>query len=349
MNGCVNMLGSDLYRQALGKSVGAVKVRDKSFLITGATGLIGSCIIDLLMACNNLGYNNNVYALGRSTKKLQDRFPNYIDSPLFHIIEQNIIEPISGGIEFDYIFHGASNADPVSYAKYPVETMTTNILGTNNVLEYGKKHLGCKLLIMSTFEVYGEKGQGNYTETDAGIIDFNAFRSCYPESKRSVEILSRCYHSEYSVDVRVARLSSIYGPTMAKNDSKAHAQFLKKAINGENIVLKSKGLQKRTYTYVIDAVTALMCLMFKGLAGDSYNISNENSIATIAEVADICANLAGTSVDFDIPSELEAKGFSKPQNCILDNTKLKALGWTGRYTLKEGLQETFNILIQNKD
>ena len=349
MSGYGSILESKLYQQSIREITDTVEVKNKTFLVTGATGLIGSCIIDLLMACNNLGYSNNVYALGRSAKKLQDRFPNYIGSPLFHIIEQNIIEPISGRIEFDYIFHGASNADPVSYAKYPVETMTTNILGTNNMLEYGRNHPSCKLLIMSTFEVYGEKGQGNYTETDAGIIDFNAFRSCYPESKRSVEILSRCYHSEYSVDVRVARLSSIYGPTMAKNDSKAHAQFLKKAINGENIVLKSKGLQKRTYTYVIDAVTALMCLMFKGLAGDSYNISNENSIATIAEVADICANLAGTSVDFDIPSELEAKGFSKPQNCILDNTKLKALGWTGRYTIKEGLLETFNILIQNKD
>ena len=348
MNGYINILGSDLYQQALRKIVRTVEVRDKNFLITGATGLIGSCIIDLLMACNNLGYNNNIYALGRSTKKLQDRFPNYINSPLFHIIEQNIIEPIAADIKFDFIFHGASNADPVSYAKYPVETMTTNILGTNNVLEYGKSHLDCKLLIMSTFEVYGDKGQDEYTETDAGIIDFNAFRSCYPESKRSVEILSRCYHSEYDVDVRVARLSSIYGPTMAVDDSKAHAQFLKKAINRENIVLKSKGLQKRTYTYVFDAVTALMCVMFKGQPGESYNISNEKSIATIAEVAGICAKLAGTDVVFDIPSELEAKGFSKPQNCILDNSKLKELGWEGHYSIKGGLLDTYNILLQSK-
>lgn len=348
MSGYVNIIENKIYQQSIRKIVETVDVKDKTFLVTGATGLIGSCIIDLLMECNNLGYNNNVYALGRSEKKLQSRFSNYNKNPLFHILEQNIIEPISDNIEFDYIFHGASNADPVSYAKYPVETMTTNILGSNNVLEYGKKHHGCKILIMSTFEVYGNKGQDNYIETDAGVIDFNAFRSCYPESKRSVEILSRCYHSEYKVDVRVARLSSIYGPTMAIDDSKAHAQFLKKAINGDNIVLKSKGLQKRTYAYVIDAVTALMSVMFKGLAGESYNISNEKSIATIAEVAGICAKLAGTEVVFDIPSELEAKGFSKPQNCILDNAKLRGLGWTGSYTINEGLLETYNILKQIK-
>ena len=348
MNGCINMFGSDLYQQALRKIVGTVEVRDKSFLVTGATGLIGSCIIDLLMECNNLGYNNNVYALGRSAKKLQDRFSNYIDSPLFHIIEQNIIEPIDADIKFDFIFHGASNADPGSYAKYPVETMTTNFLGTNNVLEYGKSHPGCKLLIMSTFEVYGDKGQDIYIETDSGVIDINAIRSCYPESKRSVEILSRCYNNEYDVDVRVARLSSIYGPTMAIDDSKAHAQFLKKAINGENIILKSKGLQKRTYTYVIDAVTALMCVMFKGLPGEAYNISNENSVASIAEVAYTCAEIANTRVSYDMPSELEARGFSKPQNCILDNSKLKELGWEGRYSIKDGLFETYNILLQGK-
>ena len=338
------MINNQIYRESLEQVLNFVEVSNASFLVTGASGLIGSCLIDLLMLANKKGSNNKVYALSRSRKKLESRFPDYVWNPNFVVLEQNICQPIDDSLQFDYIFHGASNADPVSYAKYPVETMTTNILGTNNVLEYGKKHPGCKLLIMSTFEVYGYKGQDIYIETDAGVIDFNAFRSCYPESKRSVEILSRCYHSEYNVDVRVARLSSIYGPTMAVDDSKAHAQFLKKAINGENIVLKSKGLQKRTYTYVIDAVTALMSVMFKGLAGESYNISNEKSIATIAEVADICANLAGTDVDFDIPSELEAKGFSKPQNCILDNSKLKSLGWKGLYTVKRGFGECYNIL-----
>lgn len=344
MNGCIKMINNQIYRESLEQVLNAIEVSNASFLVTGASGLIGSCLIDLLMLANGKGSNNKVYALGRSKEKLESRFPDYVGSPYFVILEQNICQPLDDTLQFDYIIHGASNADPISYAKYPVETMTTNIMGAYNVLEYGRKHNSSKILLMSTFEVYGYTGSDVYTEPDAGIIDFNAFRACYPESKRSMEILSRCYVSEYNVNVRVARLSSIYGPTMAADDSKAHAQFLRNAMDGKDIVLKSEGLPRRTYTYVVDAVTGLLCVLFHGVIAESYNISNENAIASIAEVAKICAEIAGTKVIFDIPTELEAKGFSKPQNCILDNSKLKSLGWQGSYTIKRGFSECYNIL-----
>ena len=344
MNGCINMINNQIYRESLEQVLSAIEVSNASFLVTGASGLIGSCLIDLLMLANRKGLNNKVYALGRSREKLESRFPDYIGNPNFEVIEQNICQPLDDSLQFDYILHGASNADPISYAKYPVETMTTNIMGAYNVLEYGRKHASCKILLMSTFEVYGNTGSDVYAESEAGVIDFNAFRACYPESKRSMEILSRSYVSEYNVNVRVARLSSIYGPTMAANDSKAHAQFLRNAMAGKDIVLKSEGLPRRTYTYVVDAVTGLLCVLFYGKVAESYNISNENAIASIAEVAKICAEIAGTKVIFDIPSELETKGFSKPQNCILDNNKLKSLGWRGSYTVKKGFSECYNIL-----
>lgn len=344
MNGCINMINNLIYKESLEQALSAIEVSNASFLVTGASGLIGSCIIDLLMLANVKGANNKVYALGRSRKKLESRFPDYVGNPNFVIIEQNICQPIDETLQFDYILHGASNADPISYAKYPVETMTTNIMGAYNILEYGRKHTSCRILLMSTFEVYGNTGSDIYVEPDAGVIDFNIFRACYPESKRSMEILSRCYVSEYNVNVRVARLSSIYGPTMAADDSKAHAQFLRNALAGKDIVLKSEGLPRRTYTYVVDAITGLLCVLFRGVVAESYNISNEKAIASISEVAKICAEIAGTKVIFDIPSELEAKGFSKPQNCILDNGKLKSLGWQGNYTVKKGFDECYKIL-----
>ena len=153
-----------------------------------------------------------------------------------------------------------------------------------NILEYGRKHTSCRIILMSTFEVYGNTGKDVYTESESGVIDFNAFRACYPESKRSMEILSRCYVNEYNVNVRVARLSSIYGPTMAANDSKAHAQFLRNALECKDIVLKSEGLPRRSYTYVVDAITGLLCVLFRGIVAESYNISNENAISSIAEI-----------------------------------------------------------------
>ncbi len=156
--------------------------------------------------------------------------------------------------------------------------------------------------------------------------------------------MARCYVDEYGVNANVARLSSIYGPTMTANDSKAHAQFLRNALEGKDIVLKSKGLQKRTYCYVIDAISGILTVLFKGNNAESYNVSNEKSIASIAEVANTVAKIAGRKVVFDLPSEIEQNGFSKPQNCILDNKKLRALGWEGKYSLDAGLEECYNIL-----
>lgn len=341
------MVENKLYRDSLLQVIDDVEVSNKSFLITGASGLIGSCLIDLLMLANENGKQNHIYALGRSKSKLEKRFAAFIGNEYFHIVEQDICTPISDNLHFDFIVHGASNADPVSYAKYPVETMTTNIMGGHNILEYGRKHTSCRITMLSTFEVYGNTSADVYKESDAGVIDFNAFRSCYPESKRSIEILSRCYVGEYGVNVNVARLCSIYGPTMLANDSKAHAQFMKNAIEGKDIVLKSKGLPRRTYCYVVDAVTGILAVLFRGKAEESYNVSNENAVASIAEVAQVCADIAGTKVIFDLPSEIEAKGFSKPQNCILDNSKLRELGWKGRYDVNRGFSECIQILCKS--
>ena len=344
MNGCVRKNANSIYYNSLVKLLDSVEVSNACFLVTGASGLIGSCLIDLLMLANENGANNTIFALGRSRDKLVSRFPQYVNNPKFVMLEQNICQPLDKSLCFDYILHGASNADPISYARYPAETMTTNFLGSYNVLEYSREHEKCKILIMSTFEVYGNTGNDEYIEADAGIIDFNELRSCYPESKRAVETLSQCYASEYDINVRVARLSSVYGPFMSKDDSKAHAQFLRNAVNGNDIVLKSKGLSRRSYTYVLDAVSALFCVLFRGKIAESYNISNENSIASIAEIASVCAKLSGTKVIYDLPSELEAKGFSKPQNCILDNHKVRDLGWLARYSVIDGFSECIKIL-----
>lgn len=342
------MVENSIYKESLLRVVPAVEVSGKHILVTGASGLIGSCLIDLMMLANETGKQNHIYALGRSQAKLEKRFSAFVGNVFFHIIEQDVCQQLPEELVFDYIMHGASNADPVSYAKYPVETMTTNIMGGLNILEYGKKHPDCRITLLSTFEVYGNTGSDEYSESDAGVIDFNAFRSCYPESKRSIEILSRCYVSEYGVNVNVARLCSIYGPTMLANDSKAHAQFIKNALEGKDIVLKSQGLPRRTYCYVVDAVTGILKVMFCGKVSESYNISNDQAVASIAEVAQIAAGISGTKVVFDLPSEIEAKGFSKPQNCILNNQKLRDLGWRGAYSVKDGMAETINILKQKQ-
>ena len=207
------------YQESIHDLVKELPINNCSFLITGATGLIGSCIIDTLLYANVKGANFKIYAMSRSRKKVMEKFGDKV---------------------------------------------------------------------------------------------------------------------------------SVYGPTMLKSDSKAHGQFIKNALNKENIVLKSKGEQRRTYSYVVDVVSGIFKVLFNGLNGEIYNVANENSIASIAEVASICAEIAGTKVVFDLPDKIEKKGFSQSKDCILDNSKLKSLGWNGKYTLKQGLVETIESLREDK-
>lgn len=330
-----------MYEESIRELAEKLSLRDVAILVTGATGLIGSCIIDVLSIANiELGANIKIYALSRNKEKVEKRFGTNVIP-----IIQDIVEPLKMENEYDYIIHGASNADPKLYAVQPVETILTNIIGSKNVLDYCIKHSKTRMLLTSSFEVYGQlKDQDIYSENMSGIIDQTILRNGYPESKRCSELLLRSYVDEYDINAMIVRLPSVYGPTMLKSDSKAHAQFIKNALNGENIVLKSKGEQRRTYCYVIDVVSALFKVLCVGKSGEIYNISNISSVASIAEVAKICAEIAGTEVVFDIPDAVEARGFSQSKNCILDNRKIQELGWTGKYSLRDGLEETLECL-----
>jgi len=313
---------------------------DGNFLITGATGLIGSCIIDVLIEANRNGAHYRIYAMSRSEERIKKRFSDDV-IPVVHDVE----EPIESEIKYDYIIHCASNADPKSYANFPVETILTNILGSRNILDYCRKHSNTRMLLTSTFEIYGSiDGVSVYEENMSGVIDQTILRNGYPESKRSCELLLRSYVDEYNVNAVIVRLPSVYGSTMVQSDSKAHAQFIKNALMHENIVLKSKGEQTRTYSYVIDVVSGIFKVLFEGKKGEVYNISNERSIASIYDVAKTCADIANTEIIFELPDEIEEKGFSHSMDCILDNKKLKSLGWEAKYSLSEGLKETIETL-----
>jgi nucleoside-diphosphate-sugar epimerase len=339
---------TSVYPFSLSRFVDAVETSGSTFLITGATGLIGSCMVDLLMKANEMKIHpNRVLAMGRSTCKLKQRFEGYLTSPYFTVIEQDIRNPWNPIPEVDYLIHAASFSDPVSYAKYPVETLLTIVDGTRQVLEYGRQHAGCRIVFLSSYLVYGDVVSEIYTEDKTGLIDFTKIRSCYPEGKRAAENLLFDYVDEYKVKANIARLSCIYGPTMDREDSKAHAQFFRNALRGEDIVLKSDGKQQRIYTYVIDAVTGILCVLFRGKEGEIYNVCNSKSVASIRDVAEIVAAWAHRKVVYGEPSATERKGFSKPQDCLLNNDKLVELGWKEAYMIKDGIEETLCSLNES--
>ena len=308
--------------------------KNKTVLVTGANGLIGSYLSEYLSYTGA-----TVYAMSRSLEKLKQRFCN---NSKICLIEQDLNEKININVSFDYIIHAASNAHPLAFSQDPVGTMKTNLFGTMNLLEHIKL-TGGKFLYLSTGEIYGNNIDHAFTENDLGIVDTKISRSCYPESKRAAETLCISYANQFNIDVKIARLCYIYGSTIMDTNSRADAQFLRNAIYGEDIVLKSKGEQKRTYCYVADAVCALLYILIYGEKNGFYNISNPNSIVSVKKYAEILAEIAGVKLQFEMPDAIEANGYSKQADSILDSSKLQKLGWKPLFDIYDGLKRTYTI------
>ncbi len=329
------------------------KLQNKTVLVTGATGFIGSFIIHALMRKNETdGLNVKVLALVRNADRARTTFGEYEKVGSLSFLEQDVTVPLPTAERADFIIHCASNAAPKEYSLYPVETMKTNFYGTLNLLDYAKAVSAESFLYVSTIEVYGTThGVNKIDENTYGEIDAMKVRSCYPLSKKSCETLSISYADEYGINVKIGRLSYIFGPGMKQGDSKIVAVFPKCIADGENIVMKSKGEQLRSYTYVTDAITGLLTVLLDGENGGAYNIASKLCVTTIAGIAHTLVDSypeKGLKVIFDLPTEAEAKGFSLIENAVLDSDKLEALGWEPQTDLVTGLKNVVAEQIELK-
>lgn len=349
----MNLYQNDLYLDDLNYVAGIAlpwdKLKDKSILISGATGLVGSFLVDVLMTKNEAdGLNCTVYALSRNAQKASDRFSKWKDDLHLQFIPYDINLPFKrddlGTV--DYVLHMASNTHPMQYSTDPIGTITTNIIGVQNMLDFAVDHHASRFAFTSSNEVYGEnRGDTEmFTEEYCGYINCNTMRAGYPESKRCGEALCQAYKAQKGLDIVIPRLTRSYGPTMLMSDTKAISQFIRKGIAGEDIVLKSAGTQYYSYTYVSDAVSGLLYVLLNGENGEAYNIADERSDIMMKDLAAIIAGVAGKKVVFEIPDAVEAAGYSTATKARLDGNKLKKLGWDAKYSINEGIKRTIEIL-----
>ncbi len=349
----MNLYANELYMEDV-RSVANLnlpwgKLRNKSIMLSGATGLIGSFMIDVILEKNTLdGLNCTVYALGRNEKKAKERFTKYEEDSHFVFIPYDVKFPlIRDDLEtVDYILHLASNTHPLLYSTDPIGTITTNIIGVQNMLEFAMIHHATRFAFASSNEVYGEN-RGDvelFDEEYCGYINCNTLRAGYPESKRCGEALCQAYKYQKGLDVVITRLTRSYGPTMIMSDTKAVSQFIKKCISGEDIVLKSAGTQYYSYTYMADAVSGLLWILLTGENGEAYNIAFEDGDIMLKDLASIIADLNGKNVKFEIPDAIEAAGYSKATKARLDGSKLQKLGWQPQYNIRTGMERTIRIL-----
>ena len=328
------------------------KLQNKSVLLSGATGLLGSFLVDVLMQKNMVGLNCTVYALGRTQKKAEDRFSKWWgDEHLIFMpydVNKSFVRENMGSV--DYVLHLASNTHPMQYSTDPIGTITTNIIGLQNMLDFAVEHEASHFAFTSSNEIYGEN-RGDvelFDESYCGYIDSNTLRAGYPESKRCGEALCQAYKSQKGLNIIIPRFTRSYGPTMLLADTKAISQFIRKGIAGEDIVLKSAGTQNYSYTYMADAICGLLTVVLCGESGEAYNIADEASNITLKDLAWIIANHSGKQVVFEIPDAVEAAGYSKATKALLDGSKLKKLGWKPFYAIQEGIPRTIDILKDMK-
>ena len=320
-------------------------------MLSGATGMVGSFLVDVLMQRNCCcGQNCEVTVLGRSEAKARLRFESYWGDPLFHFLEWDIQKPLptKAGQAVDYLFHLASTTHPKAYAEEPVDTVAVNVIGLNHLLSFACCHRTKRFVFTSSCEIYGECPQelDAFTEKSCGYIDCNTLRAGYPESKRAGEALCQAYRKQYGLDVVIPRLSRTFGPTMLRSDSKAISQFIKKGAAEEDVVLKSQGTQFYSYTYVADAVSGILTCLLCGKDGEAYNIASPSCNISLRELAEVIAEQAGRTVRFELPDEIESAGYSKATRSVLDSTKLRALGWKPGYDMYYGLERTIKILSE---
>ncbi len=309
-----------------------------NILITGATGLIGSCLVDVLMSRKNKDYN--VYAAGRNEERAMRKFNKYADDIAFHFLKYDVTQQPTGNTDFHYIIHAASNASPNFFAKAPVEVVKANIYGVSNLMDYGLSHGLRRFLFVSSGEVYGEGDGRVFTEEYSGYVNPTSPRSCYPSSKRAAETLCASYTAEYGVETVIARPCHTYGPGFTEDDNRVYAQFIRNVLAGEDIVMKSTGEQFRSWCYVVDCVAALLYIILKGENGEAYNIADESSNITIKQLAEMIATTGGKKVTMENPSDAEKKGFNVVKKSVYSTEKLKALGWRIDGTMEEKIKRT---------
>ena len=328
------------------------KLVGSTVLITGGGGFIGGYLALALLTRNDVyGSDIRVISLVRNAERAEKKFGKLLRRGDFSLCVQDVNEEIKAE-RADYIIHAASQASNIQFENDPVGTITANLTGTANVLDFAKKSGAKSTLIVSSLKVYGiiYGSQDKITEDDSGYIDFTSYKNCYAMGKRASETLAASYIKEYGLNVKLCRPAYIYGAS-SLTDDRVWAQFIANVVKKENILLKSNGAANRSFCYVTDTASAMLCVLLSGENGFPYNIAYEKSNTTIRGFAKTACEAFPernimlsfqNSEDEAEPQILKTPLSTEPE--ILDSTRLKELGWKPIVTLKEGIKRAVKVL-----
>lgn len=307
-------------------------VSGSSFLITGATGLIGSTLVRCLLALNK---NIEITCPVRSLDKARAMYEN---TGKIHFIEcelTNYLKSLSKDDSFQYIVHCASPTSGKYMSEHPVETFMLAINSTRLILDYARMTCVRGFVYVSSLEYYGQNFDDRLiTEDMQGYVDYTDPRSSYPLGKRSAEYLCSVYAKQYGVNAKVARLTQTFGAGVATDDNRVFAQFARSVLAGTDIVLHTKGESAKPYCYTTDCSSGILTILLKGTSGEAYNVANQDTYINIREMAEFLRDNFNPEIKVIIEEHPEM-GYAPVTKLHLSSKKLMSLGWKPQYDLKE--------------
>jgi nucleoside-diphosphate-sugar epimerase len=326
-----------------------IRFANKTILITGANGFLPAYMVESLLFVNKCQHINvKVIALVRNINKAKVRFKDYLEDKNLVFLEQDVCNEIkiNENESIDFIVHAASQASPKYYGTDPVGTLSSNILGTLNLLNLARKFSIESFLYFSSGEVYGQVNDENnpVMEDYYGYLDPTNVRSCYGESKRMGENICVSYYHQYGINTKIVRPFHTYGPGMQLDDGRVYADFVADVINGRDIEMKSDGLAQRAFCYLKDATIAFFKVLLNGASGQAYNVGNPEAECSIIELAETLVGLSNNAIKINRIKRVNSDQYLKspiPRNTPNVN-KLKTLGWKPETTIVDGFRRTID-------
>ena len=320
------------------------KIMNSSFFITGATGLIGSQLIQFLDYLNTqYNYNITIYCLIRNIEKAKTVFKDIESKNYLKFITGDVKNLPSINEKIDYVIHGATTTASRDFVEKAVEVIDVAVNGTLNVLNFCKAKQVKSIVYLSSMEVYGITLDKPIFEDDLGYIDIKNPRSSYSEGKRICECLCTAYASEYGLNVKSARLAQTFGAGISYSDTRIPAYFARSVIEGTDIVLKTEGKTARPILYTRDAISGLLIILLNGEKGESYTVANKSSYTSIRKTAEMIASvISKNKIEVKIEA-VNASIYAPDVTLNLQTDKLEKLGWTPSV----GLEEAYNRMIED--
>jgi dTDP-glucose 4,6-dehydratase len=303
-------------------------------LVTGGAGFLGSHLCDFLLdrghrviCIDNLetGSLGNIEHIRNGGFRFE-----MLDITSHYEIDEQV----------DFVYHMASPASPIDYARLPLHTLKVGAYGTHNSLGLAKKHRA-RFLLASTSEVYGDPQVHPQPETYWGNVNPIGPRGVYDEAKRYAEALTMAYLRQQGVDTCIARIFNTFGARMRPNDGRAIPTFLRQALTDKPVTVFGDGSQTRSFCYVDDLIRGLVALAESGVH-EPVNLGNPDEMSLL-EMAKLVVELTESRSDV----VFEALPVDDPQIRQPDIARARdLLGWQPEVDIREGLRRTIEHYTQ---